>query len=82
MKAAFLKNAESLVLKLMAIPGVSGRESKVMECIAGQLHKAGAPKSAVKFDNVHRGRKGDRSNLPERPGGCCAQIGPVPFFPQ
>ena len=25
--------------------------------------------------------KGDRSNLPERPGGCCAQIGPVPFSP-
>jgi hypothetical protein len=25
--------------------------------------------------------KGDRSNLPERPGGCFAQIGPVPFFP-
>ena len=25
------------------------------------------------------GRKGDRSNLPERPGGCSAQIGPVPF---
>jgi len=24
--------------------------------------------------------KGDRSNLPERPGGCSAQIGPVPFF--
>ena len=24
-------------------------------------------------------RKGDRSNLPERPGGCFAQIGPVPF---
>jgi multiple sugar transport system ATP-binding protein len=24
--------------------------------------------------------KGDRSNLPARPGGCCAQIGPVPFF--
>jgi hypothetical protein len=23
--------------------------------------------------------KGDRSNLPERPEGCCAQIGPVPF---
>jgi hypothetical protein len=23
--------------------------------------------------------KGDRSNLPERPDGCCAQIGPVPF---
>ncbi len=25
--------------------------------------------------------KGDRSNLPERPGGCFAQIGPVPFSP-
>lgn len=24
-------------------------------------------------------RKGDRSSLPERPVGCCAQIGPVPF---
>ena len=24
--------------------------------------------------------KGDRSNLPKRPGGCSAQIGPVPFF--
>jgi len=24
--------------------------------------------------------KGDRSNLPERPEGCFAQIGPVPFF--
>ena len=26
-----------------------------------------------------RGGKGDRSNLPERPEGCYAQIGPVPF---
>ena len=27
------------------------------------------------------GRNGDRSNLPERPGGCFAQIGPVPISP-
>ena len=26
------------------------------------------------------GEKGDRSNLPERPEGCFAQIGPDPFF--
>jgi len=26
------------------------------------------------------GGKGDRSNLPERPAACFAQIGPVPFF--
>ena len=29
---------------------------------------------------VRLGEKGDRSNLPERPEGCCAQIGPVPFL--
>ncbi|MBU4273759.1 MAG: 4Fe-4S binding protein [Planctomycetes bacterium] len=28
---------------------------------------------------VELGGKGDRSNLPERPSGCFAQIGPVPF---
>ncbi len=28
---------------------------------------------------AHQAGKGDRSNLPERPGGCFAQIGPVPF---
>ncbi|MGD0897192.1 MAG: RluA family pseudouridine synthase [Thermoguttaceae bacterium] len=30
---------------------------------------------------ARQGRKGDRSNLPERPFGCSAQIGPVPFSP-
>jgi len=29
---------------------------------------------------THGREKGDRSNLPERPEGCFAQIGPVPFF--
>ena len=29
---------------------------------------------------VRRGEKGDRSLLPERPEGCCAQKAPVPFF--
>jgi len=29
--------------------------------------------------DMAEGGKGDRSNLPERPGGCFAQIGPVPF---
>jgi putative mRNA 3-end processing factor len=27
-------------------------------------------------------KKGDRPHLPERPGGCSAQMGPVPFFPE
>ncbi len=31
---------------------------------------------------IRQGGKGVRSNLPERPEGCCAQIGPDPFSPQ
>jgi AhpD family alkylhydroperoxidase len=27
------------------------------------------------------GEKGDSPHLPERPEGCCAQMGTVPFFP-
>jgi biotin synthase len=38
----------------------------------GRIHPPRAPSRAVK--------KGDRSNLPERPEGCFTQIGPVPFF--
>jgi tetratricopeptide (TPR) repeat protein len=30
--------------------------------------------------NMFRKEKGDGANLPERPGGCFAQISPVPFF--
>ena len=39
------------------------------------------PKPPLQRDQPkHPWEKGDRSNLPERPGGCFAQIGPVPFF--
>ena len=31
-------------------------------------------------NRAEKGEKGVRSNLPIRPGGCCAQIGPAPFF--
>jgi hypothetical protein len=30
--------------------------------------------------NMFRNEKGDGANLSERPGGCFAQISPVPFF--
>ncbi len=33
----------------------------------------------VRYYESGSGGKGDRSNLPERPEGCFAQIGPVPF---
>lgn len=65
MNAAFLKNAESLVVKLMSIPGVSGREGEVMSYIVEQLKQAGADEKHIKFDPVHRrGEKnGEVGNL-------------------
>ena len=40
----------------------------------------GREKEARGFRISDFGEKGVRSNLPERPGGCFAQIGPDPFF--
>jgi tripeptide aminopeptidase len=42
------------VLKLMAIPGKSGEEGRVVEFITKQLRKAGAPASAIRTDDAHR----------------------------
>jgi tripeptide aminopeptidase len=52
MNAAFLKEAEKLVLELLTIPGVSGREGKVMQFIAQRLREAGAPENAIRFDRI------------------------------
>ena len=43
-------------------------------------HDPGGGSATSQCPDQHpgRGRKGDRSNLPERPEGCSAQIGPVP----
>ncbi|HUY89011.1 MAG TPA: M20/M25/M40 family metallo-hydrolase [Pirellulales bacterium] len=42
------------VLKLMAIPGKSGEEGRVVEFITKQLRKAGVPASAISTDDTHR----------------------------
>ncbi|HXT58692.1 MAG TPA: peptidase M20, partial [Pirellulales bacterium] len=42
------------VLKLMAIPGKSGEEGRVVEFIVKQLRKAGAPAAAIRTDDAHR----------------------------
>ena len=55
------------------------------EALANALTKKGI--SPICRDQPSVGEKGDRSNLPRPtsgrcpPAGCCAQIGPVPFFP-
>lgn len=46
--------ATDLVMRLMAVPGRSGEESAVLGLIADELRAAGAPASAIKFDNAHR----------------------------
>lgn len=54
MSAEFLKNAESLVLELLAIPGVSGREGEVTRRIVQRLRQAGVPDDAIRFDKPPR----------------------------
>ncbi len=46
--------AEELVTRLLAVPGVSCRERPVMDFLAAELRRAGAPKDAIRFDQAHR----------------------------
>jgi tripeptide aminopeptidase len=54
MEKQFLENADRTVMELLAIPGVSAREGRVMEYIARRLRQAGAPISSISFDGAHR----------------------------
>ena len=51
-----LDPAESLrlVMQLMALPGLSGREGPVAQFIMEQLRAAGAPESAISLDTAHK----------------------------
>ena len=48
------KRAIDLVMKMMAIPGVSGREGPVAEFIQGKLRRAGVADARVTVDDMHR----------------------------
>ena len=48
------KVATDLLMKLLAIPGASGREGKVVEFIKQQLLTAGASEKALHVDQAHR----------------------------
>ena len=60
-----LSRAQQLVLELMQIPGKSGEEAAVAECIRGKLLAAGAPAEAVVSDKAHQHTliKGNTGNL-------------------
>jgi tripeptide aminopeptidase len=49
-----LGRAFDLVMQLMVIPGKTGQEQEVADCIIQHLRDAGAPASAIKTDNAHR----------------------------
>lgn len=48
------RRAVDLVMKMMAIPGVSGREGPVAEFIQDELRRAGIADSQVTVDDMHR----------------------------
>ncbi len=50
----YQKQADELLLELLAIPGLSGEEGAVMECITSHLRAAGASDSMIEFDQAHR----------------------------
>lgn len=60
-----LARAQQRVLELMAIPGKSGEEAGVAECIRGQLLAAGAPAASIAVDNAnqHALLNGNTGNL-------------------
>jgi tripeptide aminopeptidase len=49
-----LARAYGLVMQLMAIPGKTGQEQEVADCIIKHLRDAGASAAAIKTDNAHR----------------------------
>jgi tripeptide aminopeptidase len=46
--------ALKLALELMAIPGPSGQEGRIVEVVRRKLRQAGVPDSAITTDNAHR----------------------------
>ncbi len=54
MKRAEAKRAESMVMRLMAVPGPSHREGRVAKWIVERLKRAGLPDASVQFDGAER----------------------------
>ncbi len=54
MTDAYARQAEGLLLELLAISGPSGRERQVMEFIAERLRAAGAPRGSIRMDQAQR----------------------------
>ncbi|MGA2033197.1 MAG: M20/M25/M40 family metallo-hydrolase [Thermoguttaceae bacterium] len=62
---AFVHEAEQLLMELLAIPGISCHELRVMEFLDAKLRQAGIGDSSIQFDQAHRHSPhgGDVGNL-------------------
>lgn len=49
-----LDQAEQLLMQMLAIPGRSGQERRILEFIVRKLREAGLPRSAIQWDQAHQ----------------------------
>ena len=83
-RTLLVRNHESLpplVADALATEAKSAVDALSLDSLRGHEGQA----AAIYFEHfpgMLPEEKGDRSNFPERPEGCYAQIGPVPSFPQ
>jgi hypothetical protein len=77
------RDAKNHCRKLRALPSpwcFSAPPSRTSHLIFYPIRRGNALAGRACVTVPTRVEKGDRSNLQDRPAGCCAQIGPVPFF--
>jgi tripeptide aminopeptidase len=75
MTKAFLRKAQTLLIDLLAIPGISGQERPVMDFLRKKLLAAGADPKMLRSDDAHRRspKGGEVGNLVLKlPGTCTA----------
>lgn len=58
-----VKSAEDLLMKFLAVEGITGKEKAIAESVSEALKKVGVPASAIRFDTVN-----ERIPLPTQTG--------------
>ncbi|MFN0067493.1 MAG: M20/M25/M40 family metallo-hydrolase [Limisphaerales bacterium] len=61
--------AEALLLRLLAVEGVTGQEAAIAQAVSEELQQAGLPASAIRFDDAHT-----RISLPTETGNLYAEL--------
>ncbi|MGD9632472.1 MAG: M20/M25/M40 family metallo-hydrolase [Pirellulales bacterium] len=61
--------AEALLMKFLAIEGVTGREAAIAKAVSEELQAVGVPASAIRYDDAHQ-----RIPLPTETGNLYAEL--------